>query len=110
MKNGATEHPIKLSPGYTVGDAFLKTLAEAQAEAIKNLLPMPNGVEGLKTIDEFVRAIVSNADAVVAILNPPKELRQRKPRSARGTKRKNAAALATQRAEATAALDKAMSI
>jgi hypothetical protein len=104
MKNGVPEHPIKLAPGYMVGESFLKTLSEAQAEAIKALLPVPAGVEGLKIADEIVQCLVCNAEVVVSILNPPKELRQRKDRSDKGQKRKGAAAIATQRAATNAAL------
>jgi hypothetical protein len=86
--NEDKNYPIKLAPGYQVGDVFKTTLEEAQFQALLNMFP--NHQEGIhpdlaeKDIIEF---IVSHADEVVDILQPPKELRSRAPRRDKGQKR-----------------------
>ena len=76
--------PIEKATGFKVGDKLLATLAEAQKAALIELLP--------ECDDKFFDKLIADAPAIVAILSPPKELRQRKRRADFGSKRKKPAA------------------
>ena len=84
--NESTDITIKRKDGYQVGSDFFCTLAEAQIQSLVTLLDKV----GRERIEEF---LVQHSVQVVAILNPPAELRQRKTRSDKNTKRKKAAQL-----------------
>ena len=89
MKNESAEYPIKPAPGYQVGEVFVTTLIAAQIEALRNLIPS-GGVEKQPLREEIISFIAENPDRIIAILAPPKELRQRVTRKDKGTKRKKA--------------------
>ena len=80
--------PIKLAPGYQVGDVFKTTLAEAQFQALRNIFPkFQEGIHPDLAEKDITEFIVSHADEIIAILQPPKELRSRAPRRDKGQKR-----------------------
>lgn len=81
----STENPIKKEPGYHVGDKFFPVLRDAQIEAIASLIPAQNHPAGFG-IQEVATLVVDKADAIMAILSPPKELRMRQTRKDKGTK------------------------
>ena len=80
-----TERPnnmIEKHAGYKVGEAFFSTLREAQVQA---LCALTDKVPP----EHFSEHLVDNADKVIAILSPPKELRNRATRRDKGTKRES---------------------
>lgn len=80
--------PIEKTVGYKVGQEFFTTLIEAQIAELSAMLPHHvTGADPVLVRKDLVEFIAKHAPEVVEVLSPGKELRSRKPRSDKGTKK-----------------------